>query len=79
MYDLRNGTVLGDSAIKVKMLQTDGLSLSVCALPPCVNFGGSLLDGNAGAVIVAAFPSVVPAPLGTTTPSLCSPPHRPFP
>src|SRR6266849_7012847 len=39
------------------MLQTDGLLLSVCALPPCVNFGGSLLDGHAWAVIVTDFPS----------------------
>jgi hypothetical protein len=49
MYDLRNDSVPGDSLIKVKMLQTDRLSLSVCALPPCVIFGGSLIDGLAGA------------------------------
>jgi hypothetical protein len=71
MYDLRNDAVPGDSLIKVKMLQTDRLSLSVCALPPCVIFGGSLLDRFAGAVIVVAFPSVVPAPPATTTPSRC--------
>jgi hypothetical protein len=71
MYDLRNDDVPGDSVIKIKMLQTDGLLLSVCALPPCVNFGGSPPDGLASAVIVAAFPSVVPAPPATTTPSRC--------
>jgi hypothetical protein len=73
MYDLRNDSVPGGPAIKVKMLRADGLSLSLCALPPCVNFGGSLLNGLAGAVIVVVFlfPSVVLAPPTTTTPSCC--------
>lgn len=44
------------------------------APPPCVNIGGSLLDGLIGAVIVAAYPSVV----ATTTRAVVHPPHRPF-
>lgn len=66
MYGLGNDAVSGTP---IRMLQTDGLSLSVCEY---VNLGVGLLDSSL-ALALAVFLSDMPAPPATTTPSRCPP------